>query len=306
MIPVRVFKAWRVEDLSNDDLLILVQLAAVADEDREVVATLRGLMELLRWEKSHDQLGRRLAALRKGGWIEYDSKERQKGPYVIRITGGAPMTDAPSDASKGPFSAPLTHQRGVPMRQWSDARASEEEQGNPHGKGDSLTHDLRSASVGASTEEIERKNDVVAREEDDYDEAFEQAIAPLGSATRSLLTEWRTAWIENQAGVRQIIAQSASAKSPAAVVTKLIREGAHRRVVAQPNGAATAESELFKQSMISWIDNEHRVVGVPPMPLSYLKKEVARLKRIRRIELAAEDEKAILDHWQSVHGGRPE
>lgn len=87
-VPYRVRDALKRRDLTFEEFGLLVYLITAADfQTREVVVTVRGVMEETGWRVSDDTVRRALAALKAAGWIDYDVHERQRGPYVICLTG---------------------------------------------------------------------------------------------------------------------------------------------------------------------------------------------------------------------------
>jgi hypothetical protein len=111
-LPYRVHDALRRGDLSFEQFGILAYLTGAADyRSHEVTVTVGSLADGLQWPHSDDKLRRDLKAVKDGGWIDYEVRERQRRPYVIRVTGALRRTSSVATAAP---DAP-------PVRQSTDA-----------------------------------------------------------------------------------------------------------------------------------------------------------------------------------------
>jgi hypothetical protein len=111
-LPYRVRDALRRGDLTFDQFAILAYLTGAADHrSHEITVTVGSLADGLQWPHSDDKLRRDLKAVKDGGWIDYEVRERQRRPYVIRLTG----------ALRRPSTVATAARDTPPMRQSTDA-----------------------------------------------------------------------------------------------------------------------------------------------------------------------------------------
>jgi hypothetical protein len=115
-----------LDSLSDNELRVGLALCRWADRETATWSgTLAQLGRLCGWGKSPSTLRRTLSALRAAGWIAYECDERQRAPYVVRLTGlsvaecvtsassqGDSMTQ-PSAPPSVPATAPSSASNGV-------------------------------------------------------------------------------------------------------------------------------------------------------------------------------------------------
>jgi hypothetical protein len=280
-VPVRLLLAVERGELQWDDLAVLGYLHLKSYEHGECAMTLAALLEMMGWDrKREDTLGRILKGLRDSGWLDFESRRGQRKPYVFRLTGAAIGTAGPdlrtTSAPDPPSRAEVT-----------SAERRSEIVAKPDVEPPRPPHDLRSAEV---LRREERRKNV----DDDLDEQFELAIAPIcerGHVGREQRLEWLAAWQENEAGVRQLIAEALLGDRPAGLLTKMVREGAHRTgPLAGADGAAKLTATLTV-----WIRN----VAWGYHDWSTCEDEIAERERSHHVTLTVPQKQTLFELWDS-------
>lgn len=125
--PLRVTEALVSGDLTFDQHGIAAFLCAQADYRKHTfIATLSTIADGLQWRGSDDKLRRDLAVLRENGWIDYTVTERQRKPYLIRLTGLLVTSHAEATAAATAAPAPPpVRQSTVGPRQSAKLRNAE-------------------------------------------------------------------------------------------------------------------------------------------------------------------------------------
>lgn len=115
----------------------------------------------------------------------------------------------------GPLLAMVSEQKTGPVRDAKPGRSELEKPGQ-----------LELENRAASGPPTEKRSEKMFRASS-YDDEFEKLIKPLGWASPSQLREWDAGYGESPFGFRRCVRQVESAEKPPAVLTDMIRDGAH-------------------------------------------------------------------------------
>jgi hypothetical protein len=147
-IPLRAHDALRRGDISFQAYgLLCFLICECYRQGDEAVYTLASLRDAAHWDKSIDTLRRELRNL-KPDWIDFEVIERQRKPYVIRLTDAMPRhfgkraakagseTPQPTAAVRqsDPADEPFEQQQltGVDEKQFRSGRGADETRADNH------------------------------------------------------------------------------------------------------------------------------------------------------------------------------
>jgi hypothetical protein len=211
-VPLRVHDALKRRELSFGQYALLVFLCGEVDfRTGRAALTLRALADGCGWPTSHDWLRKTLVSLRRHGWIECDSRPGQQKPYVISLRDAAvrqPTSD-PISAGGPPAVAEAT----------SDSPHATAARGARR----------RAVSEPARPQTQPPREDERRRVDDGVDRSVElrALLKRIGHLSASQRDEIATAYAVSPSGVRACIAAALKGRTPAALLTRLIRDGEH-------------------------------------------------------------------------------
>jgi hypothetical protein len=148
--PRRLLQAQDQGELTYDQLSLAEFLCGAADyRTGTLTATITELKRRMRrTRQSDDKIRRDLHALKAGKWIDFDVEERQRTPWVIRLTGllvreieEAPAANSGASAAKSPPS----------LRQTTAANSLPQTRPSEHGERDSGAPELPQPDSSPST-----------------------------------------------------------------------------------------------------------------------------------------------------------
>jgi hypothetical protein len=101
--PTRIAEALELHEIDYDEYAILSflvdKIAAPPASRREIVYTLRGLSEALRWPHGNEWLRQKLHRLDRR-WISFDNRRGPNAPWIFRLTGAeidAELDESPTN-----------------------------------------------------------------------------------------------------------------------------------------------------------------------------------------------------------------
>jgi hypothetical protein len=169
----------------------------------------------LGWEQSPDWLRKNLVELREDKWIDYESWPGQQRPYSIRLRGAA----VDWEETSAPISDAIS----------AGGDTAHAEAASEHWLGGEnrvpLPEPLREVAPPQTGIAPLHKT---RRDADDGE--LETLLAPFGALSSSQRAEFATAWAQQPDGVRACLRTALSGRSPAGLLTRLIRDGEHLRI----------------------------------------------------------------------------